>query len=250
MIKRILLVCLALLAGAAAARDEETDEQAVARALREKYPNTAIRAVRRIPIDGLYEVTMGSNTAYTDATARYFVFGHLFDMKEQVDLTAKRQAEQQKTQFPAQFLKNAIKSVKGDGSRVVAVFSDPDCPYCRRLETELAKLDNVTIYTFLFPLETLHPEAKTKAISVWCAPDREAAWKQAVFTGTVPKLAACENPVNDNLVLGSRLGVVGTPTLIAQDGRLLPGAVSAERLNAWLDAATPRAAQTADGARK
>jgi thiol:disulfide interchange protein DsbC len=104
----------------------------------------------------------------------------------------------------------------------------------------LARLDNVTIYTFLYPLESIHPEAKTKSISVWCSPDRAKAWAQAVHAGSVPKLVACNNPINDNLVLGSRLGVVGTPTIIALDGRVLPGAVPAERLDQWLNAAKPQ----------
>ena len=185
------------------------------------------------------------SVAYTDDSGRYFIFGHLFDMKEQVDLTAQRRVDSRKVEFPSQFLANAIKTVKGDGSRVVAVFSDPDCPYCKKLEGELARLDNVTIDTFLYPLEQIHPEAKTKSIAVWCAADRQQAWSQMVLTGSAPKLVACNNPVNDNLVLGSRLGVTGTPTLIALDGRLLPGAVPAEKLDQWLNATKTAAAPAA-----
>jgi thiol:disulfide interchange protein DsbC len=179
--------------------------------------------------------------AFTDESGRYFIFGHLFDMKERVDLTAQRKVEIKKTEFPSQFLNNAIKSVKGDGSRVVAIFSDPDCPYCQKLEGELARLDNVTIYTFLYPIAQLHPEAKTKAIAIWCSPNQQQAWTQTVLTGSAPKLVACNNPVNDNLVLGSRLGVVGTPTLIALDGRVLPGAAPAEKLDQWLNTPQPSA---------
>lgn len=104
------------------------------------------------------------------------------------------------------------------------------------MEGELARLDNVTIYTFLYPLESLHPEAKTKAVSVWCAQDKAKAWSELMLAGKKPKLVACNNPVNDNLVLGSRLGVVGTPTLVAADGRVLPGAAPAEKIDQWLDA--------------
>jgi len=200
------------------------------------YPNTTIKEVRKSQLAGLYEVVMGNNVAYTDASGRFFLFGHLFDMQQQVDLTAQRRLTARKAEFPRQFLGNAIKTVKGNGSRVVAIFSDPDCQYCRKLEGELARLDNVTIYTFLYPLEQLHPEAKTKAIAVWCAPDRTTAWTDAVMTGRTPKLVACENPVNDNLVLGSRLGVTGTPTLIAADGRVMPGAAPAEQIDRWLSA--------------
>jgi len=221
----------------------------IAEKFRAMYPNTRFTSVVKAKVTGLYEVQMGDNVAYADDSGRYFIFGHLFDMKEQVDLTAQRAAPVKKVEFPSQFLSNAIKTVKGDGSRVVAIFSDPDCPYCKKLEGELARMDNVTIYTFLFPLESLHPEAKTKSIAIWCSPNQEQAWTQAVLTGFVSKLKACNNPVNDNLVLGARLGVTGTPTLIAADGRILPGAVPAEKLDQWLNAGVATTANAA-GAQK
>ena len=232
-----------------AGRDEAEAAPQIAEKFSAMYPNTRFTGVVKAKVAGLYEVRMGENVAYTDESGRYFIFGRLFDMKEQVDLTAQRTAPVKKVEFPSQFLNNAIKTVKGDGSRVVAVFSDPDCPYCKKLEGELARMDNVTVYTFLFPLESLHPEAKTKSISIWCSPNREQAWTQAVLTGHVSKLKACNNPVSDNLVLGARLGVTGTPTLIASDGRILPGAVPAERLDQWLNAGAAAMAKS-EGAKQ
>jgi thiol:disulfide interchange protein DsbC len=244
MIKRTVaaVIWLSLTLAAYAQQPDEAPPQIVTK-FKAMYPNTNFNQIRKSQLPGLYEVVMGENIAYTDETGRYFMFGHLYDMKEQVDVTAKRKLDSKKSEFPSQFLANAIKTVKGDGSRVVAVFSDPDCRYCKRLEAELARLDNVTIYTFLYPLESIHPEAKSKSISVWCSPDRAKAWAQAVHEGSVPKLVACNNPINDNLVLGSRLGVVGTPTMIALDGRVLPGAVPVERLDQWLNAAKPQGGQ-------
>lgn len=242
--RALTAAALAALAFTCFAQDQD-DAAApqIAERFRAIYPKTTFKEVRKSKVAGLYEVVMGENVAYTDDTGRYFIFGHLFDMKEQVDLTAQRRVDAKKSEFPGQFLGNAIKTVKGDGSRVVAIFSDPDCPYCQKLEGELARMDNVTVYTFLFPLETLHPEAKTKAIAIWCSDDRQKAWTQTVLTGAAPKLVACNNPVNDNLVLGSRLGVTGTPTLIALDGRVLPGAVPAEKLDQWLNATKQVAAK-------
>lgn len=210
------------------------DATQIAEKLKSMYPKTSFKEVKQSQIAGLYEVVMGENIAYTDASGRYFLFGHLFDMTEQVDITAARKVETKKVEFPSRYLNQAIKTVKGKGSRSVAIFTDPDCPYCKRLEKELVQLDDVTIYTFMYPLESLHPEAKTRAISVWCAPDRGKAWAALMMEGVTPTLRACNNPINDNLVLGSKLGVVGTPTLIAQDGRVLPGAASAEKINQWL----------------
>lgn len=116
------------------------------------------------------------------------------------------------------------------------------------MEGELARLDNVTIYTFLYPLESLHPEAKTKAVSVWCAQNKAKAWSELMLAGKKPKLVACNNPVNDNLVLGSKLGVVGTHTLIAADGRVLPGSAPAEKIDQWLNAGKPGAPAAAQEA--
>lgn len=233
MIKRALSVAL-LAAFATAAIAQDAAPSQIVEKFKGMYPNTTFKEVRKSQIAGLYEVVMGENIAYTDESGRYFLFGHLFDMKEQVDITAARKVETKKVEFPSQHLTNAIKTVKGDGSRAVAVFSDPDCPYCKKLEGELARLNNVTIYTFLYPLETLHSEAKTKSIAVWCAPDKAKAWSALMMAGVTPTLQACNNPINDNLVLGSKLGVVGTPTLIALDGRTLPGAASADKIDQWL----------------
>ena len=234
-----ILMGNACVMGSACAQDAASNDQGVKELesrIRTLYPNTSFREVRSTPLPGLYEVAMGSNIAYTDTSGRYFVFGHLFDMQTQVDLTASRLVQAKKVEFPSAFLANAIKTVKGDGSRVVAVFSDPDCPYCKQLEATFAALNNVTIYTFLFPLESLHPQAKTKAVSIWCAPDRVGSWNTAMLQGKAPALRSCANPINDNLVLGGRLGVTGTPTLIATDGRVMPGAASLAQIEQWLGA--------------
>lgn len=202
------------------------------------YPNTTITDLRASGVEGLYEVLMGNNVAYTDASGRYFVFGHLFDMAQQVDLTAQRLQERQnnrKVEFPAKHLANAIKTVKGDGSRQLVVFSDPNCGYCKKLEPELAKLDNVTIYTFLYPV--LGEDSKTLAIATWCAPNRNRAWTDLMMGQKRPALVSCATPIAENTTLGAGLGITGTPTLITADGRLLPGAASAEKINEWLGAA-------------
>lgn len=236
-IKKLLavaaLAATACMAYAQSAADPATI--AVGEKFRAMYPKTTFNDIRASEVTGLYEVVMGQNIAYTDATGRYFVFGHLFDMKEQVDITAQRQGEQQasrKVEYPAQFLANAIKVVRGDGSRQLVVFSDPNCPYCKKLEQELEKVDNVTVYTFLYPV--LGEDSKTLAIATWCAADRAKAWSDMMLRGKRPVLTSCVTPISDNTVLGSRLGVTGTPTLIAVDGRMLPGAAPADKINEWL----------------
>jgi thiol:disulfide interchange protein DsbC len=159
------------------------------------------------------------------------LFGHLYDMKEQMDLTAQRLDEINKINVSALPLSDAIKTVKGDGSRTLYVFSDPDCPFCKQLEKELTRLDNVTIYTFLYPLVGLHPDAKRKAETIWCAKDRAKAWDDFMATGKLPDdVNKCDNPVERNIRLGGSLGLNGTPTIIFGNGMIVPGALPADEI--------------------
>lgn len=204
----------------------------VEKRLKEQYPATKITSVRESQVKGVYEVVMGRNVAYADESGRYMIFGHLYDMKEQKDLTAQRLDEINKIDVSALPLADAIKTVKGDGSRTLYVFSDPDCPFCQRLEREtMPKLDNVTIYTFLYPLEALHPQAPEKARRIWCAKDRNEAYLAYMEKGTLPgNDGKCANPVDRNVQLGNRLGINGTPTIILGDGTMVPGFVPASEL--------------------
>jgi thiol:disulfide interchange protein DsbC len=228
-----LPVLLTLMLSMAAQADDGLDN--LEKRLKDMYPATRIERVQTSEIPALIEVTMGKNTAYTDATGRYFVF----DMKTQRDLTAERMEKQQRIDFGQLPLGDAIKTVRGKGERVLAVFSDPDCPYCKRLEAELDKLSNVTIYTFPYPLEGLHPEAVDKAIAVWCAPDRAHAWSDLLRSGKAPASRKCENPIQRNIQLAQRLGIQGTPTMVSADGRTLPGAAPGDRIEQWLAESRP-----------
>jgi len=232
------LFVLAALVCSVAAQANDGDG-AMEKKLKDMYPATRIDHVKASEIPTLYEVSMGKNAAYTDATGRYFIFGHLYDMKTQRDLTAERLEKQQRIDFAQLPLTDAIKTVRGKGERILVVFSDPDCPYCKRLETELEKLDNITLYTFPYPLEGLHPDATSKAVAVWCASDRAHAWADLMKTGIVPASKKCDNPIERNVQLAQRLGINGTPTILAADGRMLPGAASSERIEQWLAESRP-----------
>ena len=236
MFKRLPMLFALMLPMAAQADD---GAESLEKRLKDLYPATRIERVQTSEIPAVYEVTMGKNSAYTDATGRYFVFGHLYDMKTQRDLTAERMEKQQRIDFSQLPLGDAIKTVRGKGERVLAVFSDPDCPYCKRLEAELDKLDNVTLYIFPYPLEGLHPEAVDKAVAVWCAPDRASAWADLMKTGKVPAKRDCENPIQRNIQLAQRLGINGTPTMVFADGRMLPGAATSDRIEQWLAESRP-----------
>jgi len=218
------------------------DAKEVEKQLRQRYPATNITAVYATPINGVYEIVMGRNVAYTDESGRYMIFGHLFDMKEQNDLTAKRLEEINRIDVSVLPLSDAIKTVKGNGSRTLYIFSDPDCPFCQRLEREtIPKLDNVTIYTFLYPLEGMHPDARRKAEAIWCAKDRAKAWDDFMAKGKVPEgNANCDTPVDRNIRLASHMGINGTPTIITGDGTVVPGFVPAPELERRLSLAQPQ----------
>ena len=116
----------------------------------------------------------------------------------------------------------------------IVVFSDPDCPYCARLEQTLIGLDNVTIYTFLYPLEQLHPTAKSTAINIWCSKDPAKAMKDYMLAKIKPEIKTCKNPIDSNIAFGSGFGVQGTPSIIFEDGTLIPGAMSLEAIEQQL----------------
>lgn len=205
--------------------------------LKAQYPNTQFTAVRESAVKGIYEVVLGRNVAYTNDEGRYLIFGHLFDMKTQKDLTAAVIEESNKVKVSALLTENAIKTVRGSGARKLYIFTDPDCPYCKKLEVELAKIDNVTIYTFMYPLESLHPDAKRKSRAIWCATDKLKAWESFMLAGQdVPKNDSCDNPVEQNVRLGESLGFRGTPTIIFADGLSVAGAMPSTEIERRLQA--------------
>lgn len=226
----------ALQAGQTIAQQHQAVSQAadpsVIAAIKTAYPNTAFDQINATPIEGIYEVVMGKNIAYTDRTGQYFLFGNLFDMRTQTDLTQPKRLSLNKIEFNKLPLGDAIKTVKGKGERQLVVFADPNCGYCKRFEAELEKVDNITVYTYLMPI--LSQDSITKAKAIWCAKDQSAAWRSLMIDNVVPVSGDCENPVERNVTLGRGYGVNGTPTLVAADGRMLPGYVAADRLEAWL----------------
>ena len=210
-------------------------EKEVAAKLHELYPSTQINDVHATAIGGIYEVVMGKNIGYTNREGKYFMFGHIFDMATQQDVTQQRIDALNVIDFTQLPLKDAIKTVRGNGSRKVAIFSDPDCPYCRKLEQELPKLENVTIYTFLMPLDGLHPEASQKAKAIWCSGNKLQALDGYMLHDKSPDMnKTCDNPIDRNVQLGQKLNINGTPTLISADGRVLPGMAGADQLEKFI----------------
>ena len=244
-LKSILTLSLIAAASFASAADPEVTQ--FEHKLKELYPSTTFKSVRTTPIKDIYEVQMGTNLSYVDATGRYFMFGRLFDMPSQSDLTEGRMQEISKVDMKDLPLGDAIKTVRGNGSRTLIVFSDPDCPFCRQLETNMKTLTDVTIYTFLYPLASIHPDARRKSVNIWCAKNKSAAWDAFMLNGQAAPDANCENPVDRNVALGNSMSINGTPTMFSGDGRKRSGAADAAFLHAWLDQAPKAAASTKVG---
>lgn len=204
------------------------------------YPELPVQSVTATPLTGIYELVLGQQgdyqVVYTDAKVGYLFTGDMIDLKNKQSLTEQRMSELNRVDVKQLPLQNAVKEVRGNGQHQLIVFSDPDCPYCKQLEKELAKVNNVTVYTFLYPLAELHPNAERKSRQIWCSKDQLAAWHAQMRDGKAPTgNDKCANPVADNIALGHKLGFSGTPTLIFSDGSVVPGALSAAAIEAKLN---------------
>ena len=203
------------------------DEASLKKLVETAYPKFKVDSVTKTPYAGLYEVFMGGQIIYTDEKLTFLIAeGRLVDPKSKKDVTGERMDELTKIDFNSLPLDQAIKVVKGNGSRKLVVFSDVDCPYCKRLEqNELVNVTDVTIYTFLYPLVQLHPDSAAKSKSIWCADNRVKAWQDWILKGQLPTSTGnCEVPLEKVGELARKVGVNSTPTLFFADGKRMMGA--------------------------
>jgi thiol:disulfide interchange protein DsbC len=199
--------------------------------LQKRYPDVKLEGVQTTPIPGVYEVFAGGRVVYTDSTGDYMILGKLVDTRTRHDLSAEHLDAHNSIDFDKLPFDRAIKFVKGNGHRRLAVFADPDCPYCQQLEKELASVTDVTVYVFLYPLENVHPNATAHAHAIWCSPDRAAAWTGWMIDHKAPTGSTCEgDPVNELQTLGTSLRVSSTPTLFFESGRRVGGLVDTNTL--------------------
>jgi thiol:disulfide interchange protein DsbC len=235
--RRVLLV--AALACVLFAPVAGANEAAIRRMLEPKL-GVKIDGIQPGPVPGLFEVRFrtpeGMQVLYVDATGTYVVQGKIYDMRSDRDLTEERLRKLNAIKFESLPLDLAVKVQRGNGKRVVAMFSDPYCPACRNFERSLAQIDNITVYVFMYPV--IRPENAEHSRMVWCAADRAKAWLD-LAAAPRPKLpeaaAGCGDPVDKVLKLGRSLGVNSTPTLILANGERVTGGLSAADLKDLLD---------------
>ena len=178
----------------------------VKKLLEQKFPGATVSTVTKSPYFGLYEAMFDEQIVYTDAKVTYVLVGNVYDADTKKNLTEAKMRKLIRVAFDSLPLELAIKKVKGNGSRKLAIFSDADCPFCARLENELKNIDNVTIYTFLYPIDQLHPDAARKSRMIWCAPDNVKAWDAFFASGALPdNNGDCDNPLAATRALGQKM---------------------------------------------
>lgn len=234
-IKTLLFTLLAALSLGAVAQ-----EAAIRKNLAERLPNLPkIDEVSKTPMPGLYEVRVNhSEIFYTDEQGNYLIQGSMIDTKARVDLTEQRLEKLTSIAFKDLPLKDAFTIVRGNGKRKMAVFSDPNCGFCKRFERDLVKIDNVTVHLFLYPV--LGADSVEKSRNVWCSKDKAKAYMDWMVRDVTPPAASCDPAaVARNVEFGKKARITGTPTIIFADGSRVPGAIDTARIEKFLTEAKP-----------
>lgn len=227
---------LLLATGVFAATPEETVRQATV----QFAPNVKVEAVQESQVPGFYEAIVGGEFVYVSKDGRYMLNGRAFDVAGKRDMTEISRAKVRRSALakigPDKRIVFAPQAPM-TSKHTVTVFTDVDCPFCRRFHEQIAQYNakGITVDYLFFPL-SIHPGADKKAEAVWCSKDRPAAFTRAM-AGQDPGKATCPNPVAELTDLAQALGIGGTPTMLAADGTMIPGqvAMSPDRLAAELD---------------
>ncbi|ATX81521.1 Thiol:disulfide interchange protein DsbC [Mariprofundus ferrinatatus] len=234
--KKAIMVMITMIYSGLAMADGPGVDNSTADAIRQALSRSTVININTTPIEGVYELQIGNSIVYSDATGRYLIDGgSLLDIQEQKNLTQSRLEYINRVDWDSLPLDKAIVSGDKKAKQKIAVFTDPDCPYCRHLEKTLQELKGVKVYTFLYPIESLHPKAREKSEAIWCSRDRHKMLQKVMLENHTPDAATCKTPVEEIAALGQKLNINGTPAIIATDGRRMNGAPrSVKQLEEWL----------------
>jgi thiol:disulfide interchange protein DsbC len=214
------LLLAVLLLGALTA---QANEALIRKTLESRLQGVKVEGVVKTPYLGLWEVRVGDELLYTDEKVSYIFSGNVLDGRNMKNLTEERLQKLTAIKFEDLPFSQAFKVVRGNGRRQLAIFEDPNCGYCKRFEQDLAKLDDVTVHVFLYPILSQNSVDKSKA--VWCSSDRAKAWSDLMLgSGTPSASRGCDNPVDKNIELGRRMRIDGTPTTFLANGQRIVGA--------------------------
>ena len=199
-------------------------EAAVKAELKKRVPEAPVDSIQKVPYGGLYEVVIGGEIYYTNDKADFLVAGSIIDLKTKENITEARLRQVNAIKWDTLPLDSAIKITRGNGSRKVAIFEDPNCGYCKRLERDLITMNDITVYVLLYPI--LSPDSVEKSKQIWCSADRGKVWMDhMVRDAAISGDAKCATPVDKILALGQSKRVQGTPTMIFENGDRIPGAM-------------------------
>jgi thiol:disulfide interchange protein DsbC len=220
--------------GLCAAAMAQGQEAAIRKNLAERLPQMPkIDEITKTPMAGVFELRIGADLYYSDAEGNYLLHGSLIDTKLQRNLTEERQEKLLAIAFADLPLKDAFTIVRGNGKRKLAVFEDPNCPYCKHFERDLQKVDNVTVYMFLYPI--LGSNSTDKSRDLWCARDKGKTWQDWMVRDQAVPAASCDTAaVARNVEFGKRYRITGTPTLIFANGTRVPGAIGTQDVEKYL----------------
>ena len=215
------------------------DEAEIRKNLAQRLPEfPKIDEVTKTALPGIWELRIGSEVLYTDADGSHLIQGELIDTKTKSNLTQQRITKLTAIKFDELPLKDAMVIKQGNGSRKLAVFADPNCGYCKRLERDLLALKDVTIYNFVYPV--LGPDSNEKSRAIWCSKDAMKTWRDWMIDGVTPPRAMgkCDDAaVQRNIEYGKKYRINGTPAIIFENGERVPGALPAAELAKRMDEA-------------
>lgn len=215
------------------------DENAVRRLVETRLGDAKVLEVRRLPYGELYEIALrnaqGVRVIYTDAGAKAFFVGNLLDAASGENLTETRLRKLTAIDWHTLPFASAITMKRGSGRREIAIFSDPNCPFCERFERDLAKVDDITVHIFIYPV--IKPDSVRQTKAVWCSKDRVKAWNDLMLKRIEPTAKPdCDTPVEQLVALGRRLGAVSTPTWFLRNGEMYKGALPMDEVVPLMDA--------------
>jgi thiol:disulfide interchange protein DsbC len=226
-------VAVALLIGVTACTQTKQSPEATIASIKKTLAanlgdGAKIDEVTKTNYAGLYEVHIGHEVIYTDEKAEFLFVGSVLSAKGDINHTKSRVEELSKVKFSELPLELAMKVVRGKGERIIAIFEDPHCGYCKQLRKNIQGLENVTIYTFMYNI--LSEESHITSKNVWCSSDKTKAWDDWMILGKEPAVAGddCKTPNDQVYELGRKLRVSGTPTIIFSDGTRTSGALTVE----------------------
>lgn len=210
----------------------EVDKQALTKKLQERMPSLTIEEINPSEINGLYEIMVGANIFYVSEDGRYLIQGRMFDLVDKKDLTEEKLAVAKAALINSVSPDETIVFKAPMQKYVINIFTDIDCGYCRKLHSEIDQYmaEGITVRYLFFPRAGKGSESYIKAVSVWCADDRNAALTAAKSNNNPPPEKTCDNPVDEHMALGDELGVRGTPMMISPKGTVYPGYMPAKKL--------------------